>query len=146
MLVSTAGITNCGPSSPTRAKAEAWAGTSPMHSYPERAQGQEAENKLQMPIPASFEEKKRLSGSQCLFSSIQYALNIIANTLLNIGAASVFFFFLREATMKPIYKQIRLFKKGVLCTYNRSSCFRSWKAPLSMMLTWLSSRCLEPKG
>ena len=68
MLVSTAGITNCGPSSPTRAEAEAWAGTSPMHSYPERAQGQEVENKLQMPILASFEEKKRLSGSQCLFS------------------------------------------------------------------------------
>ena len=30
-----------------------------------------------------------------------------------------FFFFLREATMKPIYKQVRLFKKGG-CVYLQS--------------------------
>lgn len=40
--------------------------------------------------------------------SVSCALNIIANILLNIGAL----FFLSKATAKPIYKQIRLFKKG----------------------------------
>lgn len=50
-------------------------------------------------------------------------------------------------TYKPKQNKCRkhfFLKDTRLCiTYNRSSCFRSWKAPLSMMLTWLSSRCLE---
>lgn len=58
-----------------------------------------------------------------------------------------FFFFLEqdcnEANLQKKKKKKTFQERRLCCTYNRSSCFRSWKAPLSMMLTWLSSRCLE---